>query len=534
MQDVPTSPARKRGSDCSPGRQDRADQLWRLQRDLTISLTSPGTLHEMLARVLAAGCQVEGIDCGGIYLVDPSGPNLDLVCHRGLSRKFVSTESHFPRHAPQIQLVMQGKALYLNRAQIAAASRKSMAREGMRSLSIVPVSHASRVVAVMNLASRRYDEIVPHARSAIEAIAAQIGPTIARLRAESAVQASERNLQSLFNSVEDFLFVVDGSGRLVHVNPVVVRRLGYSVEELKGKPATLVHPPSQRRRAGVIIKAMVAGMECRCDIPLQTLGGLLIPVETRVVHGEWGGAPALFGISRDVTDRQRAERELMERQRQLHALVSQLGVAEETERRRIAYGVHDDMGQLLALCKMNLGGLAARMQASEDRDAVAEITTHVDRLIGVSRALTFDLASPVLQRFGLQAALEDLCEKMTTRHGVAFALRGRRRDVALPNASEIIVYHAVRELLRNIVRHARATRADVRVKCAKGNLIVTVEDDGIGMRSARQGRKDPESFGLHAIRERIHYLGGTFAMEDAAPHGVRVTLVVPLPRSRAG
>ena len=511
--------------------QAQAEALIRLQRDLAIALTSPGTLRETLTRVLDAGCQVEGVDCGGIYLVDAERQQMDLVCHRGLSKTFVAKAAHYSPRTRQMRLVMAGRALYLSRDYIVTSGSPAV-KERLRSIAVVPVKHANRVVAVLNLASHAAAEIVPHARNAIEAIAAQIGPTIARVRAEAAVLANERNFQSLFGTLEDFLFIADARGCLLHVNPVAERRLGYSAADLKGRPISVVHPPALRRRAEAIVKAMLAGKSDLCDIPLRTRGGTLIPVETRVVRGEWNGAPALFGISRDITERMRSEQQLLERQRQLHALVSQLGVAEETERRRIAYGLHDDMGQVLALCKMNLDRLATQVDGKENRTTVVEIGRYVDRLLKTSRALTFDLASPVLQRFGLQAAVEDLCDKMSEQHGIPFVPRGNRSPVQLPNAMEIIVFHAVRELMRNIVRHARAQQAVVTLSRSSANLIVSVEDDGVGCDESLQLNPDHDSFGLHAIRERMNYLGGSFAMGPVKPHGTRVTLTVPLTPGR--
>ncbi|MEI8352845.1 MAG: PAS domain S-box protein, partial [bacterium] len=400
-----------------------AEALLKLQRNLANELTAPGSFMETLDRILVAGCRIAGIDCGGIYLVDAARRELELVCHRGLSPAFRSSESRYTAKSPQTPLVLAGRALYFNATRIKAGNMRAVRREGIRSLAVVPVRHGDKVVAVLNLASRTVDEIDQHLRNVIETIAAQIGPTVARVQAESAVLASERNFQSLFSSMEEFLFISDAAGKLVHMNPVAERRLGYSSAEVRGKHLTVLHPRLQRRAAIVTVTAMLAGKTDTCEIPLQARNGDLIDVETRVVRGEWNGKLAMFGISRDVTERRRVERELMERQGQLHSLVSQLGVAEETERRRIAHGVHDDIGQLLAICKMQLDGLMIQVKGAAWRDQVDEIRQLIIRLLQVSRSLTFDLASPVLQRFGLKSAVEDLCEKMTERHGVLFSIR---------------------------------------------------------------------------------------------------------------
>ncbi|MBY8990944.1 MAG: PAS domain-containing sensor histidine kinase [Candidatus Lokiarchaeota archaeon] len=121
------------------------------------------------------------------------------------------------------------------------------------------------------------------------------------------LETSQKNLQNLFNSMEDFVFVLDFESRIISVNSIVLKRLKYSKEELIGNSALVVHPPDQREAAAAILGEMVNGDRDICPIPLFTKDGVLIPVETKVTKGTWGNIDALFGISRDITDRQKYE-----------------------------------------------------------------------------------------------------------------------------------------------------------------------------------------------------------------------------------
>lgn len=508
---------------------DPAQLLLKLQRDLAIQLTFPGSLTETLDRILNTACRIEGIDSGGIYVIDYDKRCTDLLCHRGLSRAFVKAESHYPLAARQPRRLMKGRALYLGRAEIERIKSSSMIREGLRAVIVVPVRHANHVVASLNLASHTVDTISEGARHAIEAIAAQIGPTIARVKAETALHINERNLQTLFDSLGDFLFIADARGRLLHVNPLVQRRLGYSMAECRGQPITRMHPAEQRKQAAATVAAMLVGKAESCDVPLITKSGERIPVETKVVLGQWNGRKALFGISRDVTERNRSERKLLDRQRELQALVSKLALAEENERRRIAHGLHDDIGQMLASARWTLSHVATLQQRHDTRAMIAKVGGYLDHVLRVTRSLTFDLASPVLQRFGLEAAVEDLCDKMTSQYGIRFALTKDKGLPPLPEATEILVFHAVRELLRNAVTHAKARH--VQVSLARGNseFRVTVSDDGIGCEGvSAEGFNHEGGFGLYTIQERMQHLGGSFACEARQPHGTRIVLTVPL------
>jgi PAS domain S-box-containing protein len=127
-----------------------------------------------------------------------------------------------------------------------------------------------------------------------------LGTIIARIRAEEALAASQHNLQTLFDQIGDFVFVLDLQGCIVHANAAVYLHLGYTADELLGQPVLFVHPPDRQAEAARVLEAMLAGQVQACPVPLQTKAGHLIPVETRVTRGQWNKQAALFGVSRLV------------------------------------------------------------------------------------------------------------------------------------------------------------------------------------------------------------------------------------------
>jgi len=113
---------------------------------------------------------------------------------------------------------------------------------------------------------------------------------------------SSRNFQIFFNTISDFLFVLDEKGFVIEANQTVYDRLGYTPEELKGKSVLLVHPQERRQEAGRIVGEMLMGTAEFCPIPLITKSGKYIPVETRVSKGVWNGKTAVFGVSKDISE----------------------------------------------------------------------------------------------------------------------------------------------------------------------------------------------------------------------------------------
>jgi signal transduction histidine kinase len=154
----------------------------------------------------------------------------------------------------------------------------------------------------------------------------------------------------------------------------------------------------------------------------------------------------------------------------------------------------------------------------------------VDRAIEEIRALTFELSSPVLQELGLAAALESLCERLGNESGVRFRVEAGVEPESLGEDLRSFLYQAVRELCVNVVRHARAPSAEVRVHCDGDRIQIVVADDGEGFDASPGKRHFSPSggFGLFAIREMSKQLGGRFEIESSAGKGTRALLSLPL------
>ncbi|MBI5650556.1 MAG: PAS domain S-box protein [Chloroflexi bacterium] len=316
----------------------RAEAFLEIERDLGIALNNTPSLNDALTQILHAARNIHGVDCGGVYIVDPRGGALELAAHQGLPAEFIQTARHFEPDAPQTRLVMTGKPTYTQYDRLGIITTALRAPEGLRAFATIPVLHEGAVIAALNLASHTHDDIPVYARRALETIAAQIGGVITRVRAEDALRSSQHNLQSLFDTISDFVFILDAQGCIVHGNPEIARRLGYSADELRAMNVLELHPPARRAETATIVAAMIAGTETACPIPLLAKNGALIPVETKITPGEWNGAPALFGIARDITERLQMEEQLRESEARFRNIF---------ESSPIAIKVYDAEGELM-------------------------------------------------------------------------------------------------------------------------------------------------------------------------------------------
>ena len=122
-----------------------------------------------------------------------------------------------------------------------------------------------------------------------------------RKRTETLLQQTRDNYEIFFNTIDEFLFVLDEQGIIIHANSTVYDRLGFTKEELIGQSVLMVHPPHRRDEALKIVTAMLMGAAESCPVPIITKSGVQIPVETRVSHGFWDGKPAIFGVTKDIS-----------------------------------------------------------------------------------------------------------------------------------------------------------------------------------------------------------------------------------------
>ena len=164
------------------------------QRDLALGLAAATNLEEALRLCLKTAMQVSGMDCGGVYLVEPLTNHLELVCAIDLSAEFVAQVKHEFPGTERWNLVMAGAPVYASCAKLGVLQQIPVARESLLSIVILPVLHRGEVIACFNIASRTLESPPEASRNALEAIIAQVGNAIAHLRAEEELRSLSRRL----------------------------------------------------------------------------------------------------------------------------------------------------------------------------------------------------------------------------------------------------------------------------------------------------------------------------------------------------
>ena len=151
------------------------------------------------------------------------------------------------------------------------------------------------------------------------------------------------------------------------------------------------------------------------------------------------------------------------------------------------------------------------------------------RLIENTRSMTYELNPPVLHELGLGAGLEWLAEQMYKREGVIVQFEDDGQPRSLEKEINILLFNAVRELLINVAKHARADNVKISLQSDQAGVRICVEDNGIGFIVPGTGfpASKSNSFGLFSIKERLNYVGGHLDIKTAPGKGTRITLHIP-------
>ncbi|MHC4699070.1 MAG: sensor histidine kinase [Planctomycetota bacterium] len=244
----------------------------------------------------------------------------------------------------------------------------------------------------------------------------------------------------------------------------------------------------------------------------------------------------LWGIYFSVFEINKARRQLDAHVAELKSLASQLSITEERERRRLATQLHDHIGQSLIVSKAKLDEQRSSDISVERARVLEEVCDSLKKVIQETRTLTFDLSSPLLYLIGFEAAAEQwLADEIQEKHGIETEFENDERHKPMSNDIRAILFRNLRELLINVVKHAKADKIKVSVVREDGDIRVCIEDDGIGFDPKKVKSKSitDGKFGLFSVGERLEQLGGHFRIDSILGAGSKVTMTAPLKLEQA-
>ncbi len=232
-----------------------------LQKELAIKLSAASSLDSALEACMEAAIQVAGMDCGGVYLLNEDTEDMELAVSYGLSSRFEAEVYYVPRDSSRWNVVMKGDAIFTTFDELRTDQSFAESNEKLKAIAILPVKNEGRVIACLNAASHLLNEIGQTARDGLEAIAAQIGSAIARLKAEEAQRNNEIKYRNIFNNAQIGLFrsTLD-DGVVLECNDRFAQIFGYgSADECMTDFVTSEHYVDIADRERMIAELMALG-----------------------------------------------------------------------------------------------------------------------------------------------------------------------------------------------------------------------------------------------------------------------------------
>jgi signal transduction histidine kinase len=224
--------------------------------------------------------------------------------------------------------------------------------------------------------------------------------------------------------------------------------------------------------------------------------------------------------------------ELAERERELHELVGRMITAQEEERRRVAYEIHDGFTQMAAAAYQRLALFAAHRppEAAQDQEELEDAVALVQRTVGEARRIIANLRPTTLDDFGLATAIRMQAQELRSE-GFDASYEETLGEERLPATLETALFRVVQEALANVRKHAQTDRVHLALGRYDGFVRLEVRDWGRGFEPAqiRQGGGPGERVGLSSMRERVALLGGSLEVRSAPGAGTSVVAEVPLP-----
>jgi PAS domain S-box-containing protein len=346
-----------------------------------------------------------------------------------------------------------------------------------------------------------------------------------RRAAEEALRESEERFRLLVHNVLDYgIFMLDPTGHIVSWNDGAERIKGYREEEIRGRHFSVFYPPEDVAAGKPERELEQAIREGR----LEDEGWRLRKDGTRfwanvvitALHDETGELRGFGKVTRDMTERRAAEQTLSERRRLLNHLVE----AQELERRRIAWDVHDDSIQAMVAVGMRLQLLAGKLPA-EHHELVGQLEESVRGAISRLRGLVVHLRPTTIEQHGLIPALTGYLTDVVAAWGLEPVLTAELAHEP-PTPIAITLFRICQEALINVHKHAGATRVEVSLNSKDGGTLVRVTDNGGGF--PEPVPDDPyRHFGLLEMRERAEIAGGWWSVTSEPGNGTTIQFWLP-------
>ena len=342
-------------------------------------------------------------------------------------------------------------------------------------------------------------------------------------------------LAAIVETSDDAIITKDLNGIITSWNRGAEQIFGYTAEEAIGQSITMLMPEDRTDEEPEILNRIRNGervdhyetVRCRKDGTRVNISLSVSPL-----YDESGQVVGTSKIARDITERLRAY-EAMRQKETMERIVA----AQEAERNRIARDLHDHLGQKVTGLRLMVGTLLERCggygKQSGELEGLKDLAAQIDQDVGF---LSWELRPTEVEVVGLPDAMNSFVREWSKQYKIKadFHYNGQTNEVAppvLPRDVETHLYRILQESLNNVLKYAEAENVNVVLGVRTHDIMLTVEDDGVGFDLAEAEARRQEGrngFGLVGMSERAELMRGRLNIDTSPGRGT--TLVISVPR----
>lgn len=377
--------------------------------------------------------------------------------------------------------------------------------------------HTRRIMLRRERAEKELREVQEKLEDRVRDRTAALQKSAAALEQKTAELVEKAAMLDLAN---DAIFVRTASDTISFWNEGAERLYGWTKQEAIGRsPHELLHTEFP-----VSPQDIKARQSWKGELRHTKRDGIQIIVASRwtTLRDHGGNATGWLEINTDITQRKRAEDAA-------RALSGRILTLQDEERRRIARGLHDSLGQYLAALKMNLDTFPSPDQ--KQAAVTAECLAILEKCIAETRTISHLLHPPLLDESGLGSAARWYVDEFARRSGIAINFHASADLLRLNSEIEIAMFRAIQEGLTNVHRHSGASSVDIHLSLEGNRVRLEIRDNGRGMPEEQLNRlmegTTEAGVGLAGMRERIRELAGNLEIQSDRT-GTRLIVVAPL------
>jgi len=322
-------------------------------------------------------------------------------------------------------------------------------------------------------------------------------------------------LRMVVQTAVEGVITINERGIIEAINPTAQTMFGYSAAEVVGRNVRMLMPaPFQHRHDQFLARYRHTGRTFAGGPAPQMLGrrkdGTPFPTGLSIAEVRVGNRRVFTGLVRDLTERKRLEKEILE--------------ISEREQRRIGQDLHDGLGQHLAAIELMSRVLEKKLEHKSKTDAIraAEIAAQVREAMKQTRLLARGLSPVVLESRGLMAALQELSSSTEQLFRVKCRFRCDTPVLVEDHTVATHLHRIAQEAVSNAVKHSRARRIDIELSGRSDKLVLAVRDNGVGFSKAAEGK----GMGLQTMNYRATTIGGALLIQKQAGRGTIVLCTI--------